>query len=75
MVRRLTSVAGSTPYRDPFSEYQSAGVGSSTSRKGKARERTEQHPSDEQPDDLAQAFRHDLHGKCGIGERSCILRY
>lgn len=46
--------------RDPFSEYQSPAIGGSAVKKGKARERPGQEING---DELAEAFRHDLHGE------------
>jgi hypothetical protein len=49
-----------TASRDPFSEYQSPAIGGSAVKQGKARERPGQEING---DELAEAFRHDLHGE------------
>jgi hypothetical protein len=49
-----------TATRDPFAEYQSPAIGGSAAEKGTARERPGQEING---DELAEAFRHDLHGE------------
>lgn len=49
-----------TASRDPFSEYQSPAIGGSAVKKWKARERPGQEING---DELAEAFRYDLHGE------------
>lgn len=49
-----------TATHDPFAEYRSPDVGGSAVKKGKARERPGQEING---DELAEAFRHDLHGE------------